>query len=193
MTTYTDGYFYMDGMPPIKGITNGQTWNGWECPLFTRENAIKAIGGINEANGRENGDYFEWEGDTLVNTYYYDGQVGDVQRDNGIEINGQKYYGVGYMSWVWDMVNIPELSAKFNELLQDELGEKFGEMVEGHISGNYANKDICITHEYCDSNVIMLDAYETMVEENPNIPSPEFMDIVNRAWEYSKKHNFSNF
>ena len=69
--------FYLEGdKVPVNGFTDGHTWNGWECPRFTRE----AIDTYLKAN---NWDY-EWTGalsDVLV--IHFEGSDDEVYSPEG--------------------------------------------------------------------------------------------------------------
>lgn len=65
------------------------------------------------------------------------------------------------------------------------------------------DKDVCATHDYCDPNQCMLDAWEKVMKkpfpfigdvEEKRISEEEYnnaMDITNAAWDIAKKNLFN--
>lgn len=84
-----------------------------------------------------------------------------------------------------------DLSEEFAKELKIELGDNaFNEMVQKHIDGEYAKKDVCVTHDYCDGNQVMLDAYEKCYKREFNMQNDDDMQLWNGAWEFAKRNNF---
>jgi hypothetical protein len=93
-------FFSMDCMDEnIEGLTYGNTWNGWACPYFTYENALKLAELMPDFNMS-----YDSKTDTFI-----------ANTDDGFEtseefpakvIDGVKYYGIGNMSWCWYEFNL---------------------------------------------------------------------------------------
>jgi hypothetical protein len=91
-----------------------------------------------------------------------------------------------------------DLAKEFSDILKswlkpDNRADKkdvFKAMVERHIGGKYAQKDVCVSHEYCDSNVAMIDAIHNLTGTEPDISDGETQDWVNTAWALAKRKNF---
>ena len=52
------------------------------------------------------------------------------------------------------------------------------------------NDNTCATHDYCDSNQAMIDAYFLVFGKEPDINADFNFDITNAAWDIAKQNNF---
>jgi len=86
--------FLFDEGKSIDGMTYGQTWNGWECPYFTPENAEKILSYFTEGYLTYNA-----EKDVYQHDGYGDGKEIDIFEP--VIIDGQKYYSIGGFNWCW--------------------------------------------------------------------------------------------
>jgi len=84
---------------------------------------------------------------------------------------------------------IEAIAKEFSRGLLKELNEQFFEMVDDHIADNVHEEPYCITHSFCDSNVIMLDAFEKVLGVKWN-RSPEHEEYFNQAWAMASANNF---
>ncbi|SAL76586.1 hypothetical protein AWB71_05273 [Caballeronia peredens] len=92
--------FNMDGGQEYQGITDGETWNGWEMPNFTFEVAKKLADDMNSVTTEEKLMY-DAENDRFIYAVdYYPEDEWDIFP--AIVIDGIKYYPIGAGSWVWD-------------------------------------------------------------------------------------------
>lgn len=83
----------------IEGFTYGNTWNGWACPYFTFDNAMK-LTSLVPFNM-----WYHQEGDTFLTM----SDEIDNEEFNAVIIDGQKYYAIGNCSWCWfDMTESEE-------------------------------------------------------------------------------------
>lgn len=90
--------FSMDCMDVnIEGLTYGNTWNGWACPYFTYENALKL--------GELMPDFF-LKYDAETDSFKANSDDNDNEEFTAEVIDGVKYYGVGNMSWCWYEFNL---------------------------------------------------------------------------------------
>lgn len=90
---YNKGTFCVTDSPRFEGITDGQHWNGWACPMFTLETMKK----IQEWIGDKDGGRIDIEGN----------QVFDVFEDERTELTKIVVEGITYYSidgWCWDEI-----------------------------------------------------------------------------------------
>ena len=75
-----------------------------------------------------------------------------------------------------------KLTEKFIQLLHQELGSEL--MTEVVIENTRRNDNTCATHDHCDANVVMMEAYEFVygVELDPIVN----LICVNKAWDIAK-------
>lgn len=100
-----DGEYYK-----APGYTNYSTWNGWECPVFTFENASTIM---DEFNSNElNKAWYDENEDAF---YFFDGYayetIEEAKEDNAIDVckgftirvldNDIKVYSIGD-GWIWN-------------------------------------------------------------------------------------------
>ena len=89
-------FFSMDCMDVnIEGLTYGNRWNGWACPYFTYENAMK----IAEVMP----DFHMWY-DMDKDLFFTTDEETDPEEFCPKIIDGIKYYGIGNCSWCWDEI-----------------------------------------------------------------------------------------
>lgn len=82
------------------------------------------------------------------------------------------------------------LAREFGSLIQGEFTcRQFREMV-------YANKReledsvVCHTHDYCDANMVMLEAFQTVFQREPDMESDDDLELWNDAWAIAKAADF---
>ena len=86
------------------GFTSGETWNGWACPLFTREVAEKVLADSEKVGYKV---VYDEERRAFVVRYEDDNITApEVFQAQEIEVGGNlvTVYGVGAYSWAWSLV-----------------------------------------------------------------------------------------
>lgn len=87
----------------IPGYTRDQTWNGWECPYFERDQAKKVIEALNKQDGYR----AEFIGDKIY--VEHENMDHDVFAPKTIEFDGDKktVWAIGAFSWTWSEHLVP--------------------------------------------------------------------------------------
>lgn len=83
--------------------------------------------------------------------------------------------------------NIKRLAKEFSRLLKEEIGEdRFSDLV----AENEILKDevACVSHEYCDANMVMLEAYESIHKLESHVIND--MEEMSAAWDLAKENDF---
>lgn len=98
----------LDDSPTFTAYTDGSTWNGWECPHFTKENVQAVVNQHNEACNGDDELKLVWDGENIIQTFaeYEDEQ--DITEPHEIELeNGDKIkvWALGAWSWCWSETN----------------------------------------------------------------------------------------
>jgi hypothetical protein len=94
--------FCVDDTNYYEGFTAGETWNGWACPMFTKETTQKIL-----TEMFDRGDLVEWSFDEKSDTFHYMFNDGNEEHEavNSFDVYfaGQKMhvYGLGAYAWVW--------------------------------------------------------------------------------------------
>lgn len=79
-----------------------------------------------------------------------------------------------------------ELSLEFSKLLKQELTpEQLNEMKE--LNKSEPDNNICHSHDFCDANQIMLEAFENILHREPDLNDQADIDLINNAWSIAKK------
>jgi hypothetical protein len=86
------GKFGMGDTPDFDGWTTGETWNGFACPFFTREQGLKVIEFFNSVDW-----YGRWEYDRKAKEFR--GVLTDGDREVITE-DRDGFYTIG-VGWVW--------------------------------------------------------------------------------------------
>ncbi len=104
MSGYQKMRFTMDALPnqSFVGYTNGETWNGWACPLFEKAEAERVLEAC-----RENG--YNWVYVAETDAYrvsHEDDPEGVPEQFEGFEIAMEglsvKVYPIGAYCWIWE-------------------------------------------------------------------------------------------
>jgi hypothetical protein len=97
-----------DGTAEYQGISLGQLWNGWECPLFELKTALKVLKDFHSYCSEENKhdydfSFFQYDPlyDVIIETYFMDAKINFVATHKPIVINNKKYYDIGGFNWTW--------------------------------------------------------------------------------------------
>lgn len=91
----------------------------------------------------------------------------------------------------WLRPNAALLAAEFSKLLRDLLGEQT--MREVVKINRTADPQTCASGDYCDSNMVMLQAWENLTgtrENKIHIHHQTVMDRINEAWDIAKLFDF---
>lgn len=88
--------FQINDGPMYDGCTDGDHWNGWACPWFTREVAEQIAREVNDG-------YCTMCYDKANDAFVYKG-YGEEGTNifKGKDIQGKHLYPVGAYSWIWD-------------------------------------------------------------------------------------------
>ena len=84
----------------LEGFTYGNTWNGWACPYFTYDNAMKLATLVPD---------FGMQYDAKNDKFFAESEYYDREEWESVMIDGQKYYPIGNCSWCW--FEMPETEA----------------------------------------------------------------------------------
>lgn len=89
----------LDGGTFFTALTDGQTWNGFQCPYFTKEEGLKIVDYVQHDGITYNEDidsFIEFDACDIHNkdnyTYIYPIMIGEAQ-----------YYAIGHGGWTWDV------------------------------------------------------------------------------------------
>lgn len=94
--------FYIAEGPQYDGYTDGSLWNGWECPLFTKEVADQIAMEVNDG-------YSTMTYNKVNDCFIYNGyrnEEPDIFK--GKDIHGKHLYPIGTAYWMWDKANEKE-------------------------------------------------------------------------------------
>ncbi len=88
--------FYLDFLEGhnFNGFTENEEWNGFACPLFTREQGIQLVGAW-----RETGQSAEY--DENSDSFIFNMADGEQDIFLAKEVDGQKLYPIGASCWIW--------------------------------------------------------------------------------------------
>jgi hypothetical protein len=78
----------------VDGMTFGKSWNGWECPYFTPENAKKIVELFTDG-------FLTYDAEKDVYVYDSNQDPEDIDIFEPSNVDGQKYYAIGWGSWCW--------------------------------------------------------------------------------------------
>lgn len=114
--------FTIDGFDAIfEGYTQGQHWNGWACPYFTKEVAGKIMQVNNKSHDFK---AYQMHYDKEQDAFIRQEDEGDEPYVmKGIDIDGMHLYPIGTMCWIWD--DIAEYQSEQSKKLMEYLHEEY--------------------------------------------------------------------
>lgn len=86
------------------------------------------------------------------------------------------------------MKQVLELSNEFNNILNEWLSAEELKTINRINKTNHVN--VCATHDFCDSNMAMWEAFKNLNSVDMDLQSQSDMDLINEAWDLSKKNLF---
>lgn len=98
------GRFVIEDSISFQGFKNGNYWNGWECPVFTKEVSEKIL---NRFMRKQDEAFYDKEKDAFIVRFFEcKDEEPEVFEGTDIVVGGQTYhvYGIGSFSWCWDEV-----------------------------------------------------------------------------------------
>jgi hypothetical protein len=95
-----------EGIAHYKGVTFGDLWNGWECPLFDLKTTIKILNDVvggEEQKHEYDFTFYQYDNvyDVIIETSFYNATIECVQTHKPIVIDNKKYYSIGSYCWTW--------------------------------------------------------------------------------------------
>ena len=85
------------------------------------------------------------------------------------------------------------ISAQFNqELAKDLTPEQLEQCRALNGTPEYANPDVCPTHDFIDANMTMAAAFSKVMECEVDIMSDEHQYLWGEAWRLSRVNNYKN-
>lgn len=142
--------FTIDGFEGIfEGYTQGQHWNGWACPYFTKEVAETIMNANNKYADEDFKMSYNADTDTFVRPYDED----ENEEFQGIDIDGIHLYPIGTMCWIWD--DLADYQTPQGKMLIEYLREEYGWLnceqlhhcyygILGEINGYMTDKEVQI-------------------------------------------------
>lgn len=105
MPAFYRARFVMDSIPgqSFTGFTDGSDWNGWACPYFTFEEAVRVLR-ASQPNG------FWWRYDSVDDAFtagarpQASGDEPEYYEAETVEVDGETVtlYPVGARYWIWE-------------------------------------------------------------------------------------------
>jgi hypothetical protein len=85
------------GDAEFEGFTADEHWNGWACPYFTREQAMRIV----EAHNRIGGGHARY--DEATDSFLFSFASPDEEDAFlAVNIGGRTLYPVGAFCWIWE-------------------------------------------------------------------------------------------
>lgn len=98
------------------------------------------------------------------------------------------------------MTQIETLAVEFSKVLHEWLGSDMKEVVRINHTTQYKGKEACASHNYCDSNMAMNEAFEKVMgrkyiffdDDKPETEkqNEEDTNLCNAAWSLARTNQF---
>lgn len=84
---------------------------------------------------------------------------------------------------------IPQLAEEFAKVLHEWLTpEQMQEVIRRNNTEEY--KGCCATHDFCDANMAMDEAFKRVYKKEVSIQSEVHLNRMNSAWDKAKENDF---
>ena len=81
-------------------------------------------------------------------------------------------------------VLVNRVAASFRYLLKEVLtDDQLAEVRRRNATPEYAEHGCCASHDFCDANMVMLEAFERVMGHEPYLDSEADMRLINEAWK----------
>ena len=90
----------------------------------------------------------------------------------------------------FEALRIYLVAQAFSRGLRAFLDEDQMEAINRKNMHNPEYKECCATHDYCDANVVMLNAFESALGTEFDLREQYHVNLVNAAWDLAKIHRF---
>ncbi len=116
----------------FEGYTTSNIWNGWQCPLFNKENADKICKAYNDEFCKMR---YDEENDCFVADYPVDEYTEKYEGKDYI-VNGkvEHLYAIGSHEWCWAMAEQEEIEDENNAICVEETSDELVEESEPTMS-----------------------------------------------------------
>lgn len=119
LNTMKKSLFTIDGINAIfEGYTNGQHWNGWACPYFTKEVGMQIVQIFNNQTHMLEDEYMRYD-ENIDAFIRKDACYDEPEMFHGIDIDGMHLYPIGTMNWIWD--DLADYQKEQNKMLMEYL------------------------------------------------------------------------
>ena len=85
---------------------------------------------------------------------------------------------------------IEELKSAFIQVIQAWITAEDRTTID-LLNKNETDKNVCHTHDFCDANMAMDEAFQDVFDREFNLNSQDDMNMVNLAWDKAKEQGFS--
>lgn len=106
----------------FEGYTTSNKWNGWQCPLFNKENADKICKAYNNEFCQMR---YDEENDCYIADYPVD-EYSEKYEGRDYVVNGkvEHLYAIGSHEWCWAMAEQEEIEDENNAICVEESTEE---------------------------------------------------------------------
>lgn len=86
---------------------------------------------------------------------------------------------------------IIELANEFSRIVKRDLSDKLFEINLRNKEQSYILSNCCATHDFCDANELMAEAFKTVVGTEIDLQNDVHLDLWNNAWNIAKQAEFN--
>lgn len=82
------------------------------------------------------------------------------------------------------------LANEFSKILNEWIPEKLFEVNQRNKEPRYIASGCCATHDFCDPNQAMIDAFTNLFGKEPSARNQKQNTLINNAWAAAKQAQF---
>lgn len=114
---------------------------------------------------------------------------GDECDECGREDSANQMYNLGGKVFCQSCASVEDLAREFSRLLRRDLSARqMAEVVR--LNDTEANKSVCHTHDFCDANMVMAEAFRNCGLPDAVTTNDDSTDLWNAAWDQAKADRF---
>lgn len=85
------------------------------------------------------------------------------------------------------------LAKEFSKILNSWIPDKLFEVNLRNKEAYYIEHNLCATHDFCDSNQAIINAYKNLYGSDPSLRNKKQTALINKAWNIAKENKFNPY
>jgi|TARA_R110001583_G_C5603609_1_gene404711 hypothetical protein len=83
------------------------------------------------------------------------------------------------------------LATEFHSTMGEWFADELATLIEIDAENATRDDSSCASHDYCDANMAMFEAFTAVYYRDPDMTSQPDLDLMNAAWDETKANGFA--